>query len=72
MPPAGRQAVPDAVAGKAPCDDQDDREEPTNCPALLRSVFYIVNAGPYAPSLEFSARDQAVAYARERTMPGLS
>ncbi|QCB97353.1 hypothetical protein E5206_10815 [Arthrobacter sp. PAMC25564] len=38
--------------------------------AVVTRVFYIVNAGPYASSPEFSARDQAVAYARERSASG--
>lgn len=38
--------------------------------AAVQRVFYIINAGPYASSPEFSTRDQAVAYALERSGGG--
>ena len=38
--------------------------------AVVQRVFYIVNAGTFASSPEFSAKDQAVTYARERSAAG--
>ena len=38
--------------------------------AVVQRVFYIVNIGRYASSPEFSAKDQAVTYARERSAAG--
>ncbi|MFK4296747.1 hypothetical protein ABH924_001893 [Arthrobacter sp. GAS37] len=38
--------------------------------ARVQRVFYIINAGPFVSSPEFSTRDQAVAYARERSASG--
>lgn len=38
--------------------------------ALVQRVFYVVDAGAYARSPEFSARDQAVAYALEVSASG--
>ncbi|UKA69026.1 hypothetical protein LFT44_21115 (plasmid) [Arthrobacter sp. FW306-05-C] len=38
--------------------------------AVVQRVFYILNVGLYAPSPEFSSKDHAVAYARERSAAG--
>ncbi|MFS0718943.1 hypothetical protein ABC337_18210 [Arthrobacter sp. 1P04PC] len=38
--------------------------------AVVQRVFYTVNVGAYASSPEFSTRDQALAYARERSAAG--
>ncbi|GGI01359.1 hypothetical protein ACFFGR_20850 [Arthrobacter liuii] len=38
--------------------------------AVVHRVFYVINAGPYGASPEFSTRDQVVAYARERSDAG--
>ena len=38
--------------------------------AVVQRVFYIINAGPFPSSPEFSTKDQAVAYARERSASG--
>lgn len=47
----------------------DQAHDPTHglVDAVVQRVFYIVNAGPFSSSPEFSAQDQAVTYARERS-----
>lgn len=35
--------------------------------AVVQRVFYVIDAGPYGSSPEFSTREQVMAYARERS-----
>lgn len=50
----------------------DEASDPSHelAGAVVQRVFYVINAGPYGSSPEFSTREQVVAYARERSAAG--
>ena len=57
------------VAEDQPLDQANDPSHEL-AGAVVQRVFYIINAGLFGSSPEFSTRDQAVAYAHERSVSG--